>query len=487
MASGLPKTTPTPRLLFRERLQSISLLPSKFLMEKFLNRKKASTGGNILPRIGPSPVMCEPCQKLSSVAPKQSLFQVSPPEMVFQNVAAHEVSEMVVSIINKGKDYSHELICMSGSEWIVVPIRAIGARAILDFPDQLDFPVCPVKCSTPEDSAGSQRRLGTAWLDSAQAGRDLGVLVHGQLDMSQQCALVAKKANGPGLDQEWCGQQEQGGHSAPVLGTVLIAPFLGAAFIEMLIKCALFRLNQDVFKSFLRGSSHRTLGAGDTMQVTVGFHPLTAGDHSGSLVVGCTATELNKDSALFQVKKVFAQTCREKLKMTIDAPFTYIPSTTHVGSCFKFAPEEGIIAPGEIQTIQISFNATVVGYFDEQFQFSVAGSPTPVILTIKLSFTKTCRLTNTSLVPVTFKLRVSDDGTQPAVSSFDQIRSDRTLLEEGNSFLCEAKGVYTESQPRTILPQGHQDIEGSPVKTKTPQAMNCPARAGPHFALSFLL
>lgn len=30
----------------------------------------------------------------------------------------------------------------------MVPIRAIGARAILDFPDQLNFSVCPVKHST---------------------------------------------------------------------------------------------------------------------------------------------------------------------------------------------------------------------------------------------------------------------------------------------------------------------------------------------------
>ncbi|XP_071311715.1 hydrocephalus-inducing protein-like [Agelaius tricolor] len=413
--------------------------------------------------------MSETRPKLSPAPPKRSVFGVSPRELVFQNVVAHEVSEMVLSIMNKdkiaqmvkvcmesspyfqlacpsdvyhivppgasapvrirfspdeNKDYSHELTCIMAKEKIVVPIRAIGARAILDFPAQVDFSECPVKHST-------QKTLLVRNVGNRTA--------HYQLSTQSPFSVV------------------------PTAGT---------------------------------------LGAGDTMQVTVTFHALTNGEHFGSLccntgreirlplclrgkgqgpLVELSSPTLNLGNVFVYTPYVYEVELINK--GALDAPFTYIPSTTNVDFCFTVEPEQGMIAPGGTQTVQISFHTTVLGSFEEKFQFSVAGSPTPVILTIRGSvtapnlhfdlpeldfgdisfgfpYTQRCRLTNCSMVPVTFKLRMSDDGTQPAVDSLDQIcKEGDPSWRKGIHFYVEPREFTMNPSQGTILPQGHQDIE----------------------------
>lgn len=55
------------------------------------------------------------------------------------------VFDHVVYCILVLQDYAHMLTCVTEREKFIVPIKARGARAILDFPDTLNFSTCPVK------------------------------------------------------------------------------------------------------------------------------------------------------------------------------------------------------------------------------------------------------------------------------------------------------------------------------------------------------
>ncbi|XP_039245850.1 hydrocephalus-inducing protein homolog [Pipra filicauda] len=75
-------------------------------------------------------------------------------KLVGPNGVCHQIPPGSVCTINilftpeGSKDHFHQLVCISKREKLTVPIRAIGARPVLDLPDQLDFSPCPVNHST---------------------------------------------------------------------------------------------------------------------------------------------------------------------------------------------------------------------------------------------------------------------------------------------------------------------------------------------------
>uniref|UniRef100_H1A105 HYDIN/VesB/CFA65-like Ig-like domain-containing protein n=1 Tax=Taeniopygia guttata TaxID=59729 RepID=H1A105_TAEGU len=503
MASGFREKILKPCLWSREALKSFSLLPSKSLWEKFFNtKKKASTAENIAPRTGPFLDMSKTGQKLSSVPPKQNLLQISPPEVVFQGFVAHEVSEMVVSLVNKDKDYSHKLICTTARERIVVPIQAIGARAILEFPDQLDFSECPVKqsshktllvhnvsnravhyqlstqspfsvvpatgtvgagdtvqvtvgfhalmtgdysgslcCNTGEESTHTELHAEAVELNIGLSTNVVAVettfitmsnhktmfienrsnvTAHFQWkafptkegenrEKRRQCRFLRpwSEKSQENLTEEETSESEMGScedHTARLSNTVL------AEIAKVQQDPMLF--SDDIF--FIEPVEGE-IGPNSSAEIKVTFKPTEALEYQSVAYCNISGREsrlplrlrghgkgplVELNCRILNLGNVSVNTphVREVQLVNlgaIDAPFTYISSNANVGFCFKFAPKEGIIAPGGTQTIQVSFGATVLGTFEEEFQFSVAGSPRPAILTIKGSVTGPTSLSDT--------------------------------------------------------------------------------------------
>ncbi|KAL9822953.1 hydrocephalus-inducing protein-like [Geothlypis trichas] len=496
-------------------------------------KKKASTGMSFLPRIGPCVDLRQTGPKLPSVPPKQNLVQISPPEVVFQHFDPHGVSEMALSLTNVGKvpqevkvsmesspyfqlscssdvsrlvppgasapvrirftpgenkDYSHELVCVTENERIVVPIRAIGARAVLDLPARLDLSKCPVRCSTQQTllvrNVGDQAaRYQLSTQSPFSVVPATGILDAG--DTVQVTVAFHPLTKGDHCSLLSCSTGEENIHTNLHGEAVEVNAGLSTNLVEF-------------DETFITTSNHRTLFIENRSNITVHFQwkafpteeeeikekrrqrrflwmerelcleklkeERAAGKEKGSgedraalLRLQGEMAKVHQDPMLFSddifliepLEGAIGPNCWAEIKVTfkpledleylsvaycsisghesrlplrlsgegqgpliefssprldlgnisidnsyvyevellnlgaIDAAFTYIPSAANVGFCFKFAPEQGIIAAGGSQTIQMFFSATVAGRFQEEFQFSVAGSPMSAMLGVR--------------------------------------------------------------------------------------------------------
>ncbi|NXD22968.1 HYDIN protein, partial [Spelaeornis formosus] len=168
----------------------------------------------------------------------------------------------------------------------------------------------------------------------------------------------------------------------------------------------------------------------------------------------------------------------------IEASFSLVPPVTAMGSCFTFLPQEGIVAPGGLRAIRISFCPTILGEFEEEFCFHVTESPKPVTLTIRgcvmgpsfhfdvpalhfgdVSFgfprTLKCCLSNTSLAPMAFNLRIPGDGLGgPSIDSCLQASKPtcQSWRKEVQAFM-EPREFTISPCSGTVRALGSQDIK----------------------------
>ncbi|NXW03107.1 HYDIN protein, partial [Fregetta grallaria] len=639
MAYGFQSKVVAPRnpKLVREAEESVTLTPSAFLKEMSLTTEQrlASTREMRQPRIIQLLDMSETShQKFSAVDLDQSLFQPFPSEVVFQSYVPCEVYEVPLILRNndkvprlvkvvlesspyfklispnavcrkvapgmpstfrilftpeENKDYFHQLICITEREKFIVPIRAIGARAILDFPDQLNFSVCPVKYSTQKTllvrNIGNREAhycisarspfsvdpsIGTLGIgDTTQVTvefhplktgdhsrslivhYDTGEDIHTSLYGAAVDVNIRLDRNSLTVEKTYLTLSN---HRSVVIHnrSEIIAHFQWKAFVtqeeedqeKLRLCCRLQRQEEDKTDYFLKEctvdpilrerlsllsrtfQNQRAKVQGDSMlfsddiftieplegdvwpnssaEINVIFKPREARVYQQTVYCDISGRETRLPLRIkgegigprlrfsfdqLDIGKVFVGSAHsyEAIlfnKGAIDALFSLVPPVTALGSCFTFLPREGIILPDELQVIQISFSSTILGQFTEEFRFSVNGSPEPVTLTIRgcvigptfhfnvpslrfgdVSFgfprTLSCRLTNTSLVPMTFNLRIPGDGSgEPSVTSFVQA-SDNTRLTWRKGTQGPVKPTEFTITPcrGTIRSQGFLDIQ----------------------------
>ncbi|XP_016051807.1 PREDICTED: hydrocephalus-inducing protein homolog [Miniopterus natalensis] len=625
----------SPKVVKEEEVNQM-LTPSEFLKEMSLTTEQ---------RLANTRLMCRPQvielldmgetthQKFSGIDLDQALFQPFPSEIVFQNYTPCEVYEVPLVLRNndkiprmvkvveesspyfkvispkdighkvapgvpsifrvlftpeENKDYAHMLTCVTEREKFIVPIKARGARAILDFPDKLNFSTCPVKYSTQKillvrnignkdavfhittyrpfsiepsvgilnvgesmqlevdfepQTVGSHSKRLIVYYDT---GEKMFVSLYGAaIDMNirldknsliiektyislanQRTVTLYNRSNiiahfqwkiFPTQEEEYrekyrvCEDlsREEKDETDEFLEECVVDPSLRE---RLSILSRTFKNQRKLIQAdsslFLNNIFTIEPLEGDvwpnsSAEITVYFNPLEAKLYQMTVYCDISGREIRLplrikgegmgpkihfNFELLDIGKVFVGSvhCYEAIlsnKGSIDALFNVVPPTSALGACFVFSPKEGIIKPSGVQAIQISFSSAILGHFKEEFLVNVNGSPEPVKLTIKgcvigptfhfnvpalhfgdVSFgfphTLICSLNNTSLVPMTFHLRIPGDGVcNEGISSCEQYSDNKRPTWNKNEIPTTKPREFTVTpKSGTIRSQGFAAI-----------------------------
>ncbi|XP_058530078.1 hydrocephalus-inducing protein homolog isoform X1 [Ochotona princeps] len=582
-----------PKVVTEEEVNQM-LTPSEYLKEMSLTTEQrlANTHTICRPQIIELLDMGETThQKFSGIDLDQALFQPFPSEIIFQNYTPCEVYEVPLVLRNndkiprmvkvveesspyfkvikpkeignkvapgvpstfrilftpeENKDYAHMLTCITEREKFIVPIKARGARAILDFPDKLNFSTCPVKYSTQKillvqnignkdavfhiktqrpfsveptvatldvgesmqlevefepQSVGNHSERLIVYYDTGEkvfvslygAAVDLNIRLDKNsliiektyISLSSQRTVTIHNRSNIIAHFQWkvfatqeeeerekyraCSDlnKEEKTETDAFLEECSVDPSLREhlSILSRTFKNRRMLIQEDnmffLDNIFTIDPLEGDVWPNSSVEVTVFFSPREARLYQQTIYCSISGREIRLplrikgegmgpkvhfNFELLDVGKVFLGSvhCYETIlynKGSIDALFHLIPPTSASGACFVFCPKEGIIVPGGVQAVQISFSPAILGHFEEEFLVYVGGSPEHVKLTIRgcvigptfhfnvpalhfgdvsygFCYTLMCSLNNTSLVPMTFKLRIPGDGHgRPSISN----------------------------------------------------------------------
>lgn len=70
-------------------------------------------------------------------------------------------------------------------------------------------------------------------------------------------------------------------------------------------------------------------------------------------------------------------------KGLIDAPFRLCRPASRLGGCFSVSPDEGVVLPGRVHSLKVTFISHICGSFSEQLLLTVEGNPAVVPVTFR--------------------------------------------------------------------------------------------------------
>ncbi|KAL6479129.1 hypothetical protein MHYP_G00125620 [Metynnis hypsauchen] len=517
-------------------------------------------------------------------------FKVVSPVDVYNKVAPGMACTFTVLFTpEENKDYSHRLICVTEREKFEVPIRAIGARAILDFPDHIHFPLCPVKCSSQKTllvrnigngeanfqlstqspfsveppvgtlGVGESMQVTVDFLptitgDNRQqlllhyhTGEDVYISLYGastdvsvRLDknsvlvektyitMANQRTVAILNRSDTIVHYQWKSfateeeeeqhklrfhselQQEEEDEMEQFLTECNADPTLRdrLSLLSRSFQQRRKHLRQDRLafsdEHIIMEPQEGDIWPNRTAEISIIFKPREAKLYQHTVYCDVTGREarlplrikgegigpklqFNFDQLDMGSIFIGSKHSYEVLvsnKGLIDAPYRLVPPSTAMGLCFSFNPTEGVVPPGACHALEVRFSSDKLGTFSEEFHFSVVGNPQPLSLTFRgcvmgpmfhfnvpeLNFGEvsfgfpnmlTCWLSNTSLVSMSFGLRIPGDGMERhSVTSMEQVSQlDRNEWRPADKLSGRPREFKVTPSAGTIRAQSQIDIQ----------------------------